>query len=132
MYNLLRSLLPIAAFAMIAPISGMAQATPNKITDVMVTLTVKPGITRDQVVKVMKEEVTATVKLYLDGKIRQWYSRADGRGVVFIMACNSVEEAKAQMEQLPLAKLNVMDYDYIPLSPLQPLHFLVDPPPAQQ
>jgi hypothetical protein len=80
----------------------------------------------------MKEEVTATVRLYLDGKIRQWYSRADGRGVVFILACNSVEEAKARMEQLPLAKLNVMDYDYLPLSPLQPLHFLVDAPPAQQ
>jgi hypothetical protein len=43
-----------------------------------------------------------------------------------------VEEAKAKMEQLQLAKLNVMDYDYLPLSPLQPLHFLVDAPPAQQ
>ena len=131
MYNF-SSLLALAALAMIAPIPGTAQTPPNKITDVMVTLTVKPGITRDQVVKVMKEEVTATVRLYLDGKIRQWYSRADGRGVVFILACNSVEEAKARMEQLPLAKLNVMDYDYLPLSPLQPLHFLVDAPPAQQ
>jgi hypothetical protein len=130
MYNF-SSLLALA-FAMMAPFSGTAQTPPNKITDVMVTLTVKAGITRDQVVKVMKEEVTATVKLYLDGKIRQWYSRADGRGVVFILACNSVEEAKAKMEQLPLAKLNVMDYDYLPLSPLQPLHFLVDAPPAQQ
>lgn len=132
MYNFPSFLLAIAAFAVIAPISGMAQTTPNKITDVMVTLTVKPGVTRDQVVKVMRDEVTATVKLYLDGKIRQWYSRADGRGVVFIMACTSVEDAKAKMEQLPLAKLNLMDYDYIPLSPLQPLHFLVDAPPAQQ
>ena len=131
MYNF-SSLLALAALAMIAPIPGTAQTPPNKITDVMVTLTVKPGITRDQVVKVMKEEVTATVRLYLDGKIRQWYSRADGRGVVFILACNSVEEAKARMEQLPLAKLNVMDYDYLPLSPLQPLPFLVDAPPAQQ
>jgi len=130
MYNF-SSLLALA-FAMMAPFSGTAQTPPNTITDVMVTLTVKAGITRDQVVKVMKEEVTATVKLYLDGKIRQWYSRADGRGVVFILACNSVEEAKAKMEQLPLAKLNVMDYDYLPLSPLQPLHFLVDAPPAQQ
>jgi hypothetical protein len=131
MYNF-SSLLALAALAMMAPIPGTAQTPPNRITDVMVTLTVKPGITRDQVVKVMKEEVTATVRLYLDGKIRQWYSRADGRGVVFILACNSVEEAKARMEQLPLAKLNVMDYDYLPLSPLQPLHFLVDAPPAQQ
>jgi hypothetical protein len=125
-------LLTFAALAMIAPISGSAQTAPNKITDVMVTLTIKPGVTRDQFVKVMKEEVTATVKLYLDGKIRQWYSRGDGRGVVFILACNTVEEAKAQMEQLPLAKLNVMDHEYLPLSPLQPLNFLLDAPPARQ
>jgi len=29
---------------------------------------------------VMPAEIRATVKLYLDGKIRQWYSRGDGRG----------------------------------------------------
>ncbi|MEI9974872.1 MAG: hypothetical protein WDO73_24160 [Ignavibacteriota bacterium] len=123
-------LLAFAALAAVAPISGIAQTTPPKVTDVMVTLTIKPGVTRDQFLKVMKDEVTATAKLYLDGKIRQWYSRA--RGVVFTLACNTVEEAKANMEQLPLAKLNVMDYEYLALSPLQPLRFLLDTPPARQ
>ena len=123
----------LALLAMFATVPGSAQTpSPSPITDVMVTLTVKPGIARDQVVKVMKEEVTATVKLYLDGKIRQWYSRADGRGVVFIMACSTVEEAKAKMEQLPLAKLNIMDYDYMPLRPLQPLNFLIEAPAGQK
>jgi hypothetical protein len=132
MYNYLLPAAALALLAMLAPVPGSAQTAPNKITDVMVTLTIKPGVTREQFVKVMKEEVTATVKLYLDGKIRQWYSRGDGRGVVFIMACNTVEEAKTQMEQLPLAKLNVMDYDYMPLRPLQPLTFLIEAPAAQK
>ncbi len=70
MYNYL--LVTFAALAMIAPVQ--AQTPPVKVTDVMVTLTVKPGITRDQIVKVMHDEVSATVRLYLDGKIRQWYS----------------------------------------------------------
>ena len=132
MYNHLMKAATLAVLALFAAVPGSAQTAPNNITDVMVTLTVKPGVSRDQVVKVMKEEVTATVKLYLDGKIRQWYSRGDGRGVVFIMACNTVEEAKAKMEQLPLAKLNIMDYDYMPLRPLQPLNFLIEAPITQK
>jgi hypothetical protein len=134
MYNYL--LVTFAALAMIAPVQSSAQGSaptpPIKVTDVMVTLTVKPGITRDQIVKVMHEEVSATVRLYLDGKIRQWYSRADGRGVVFILACSGVEEAKTMMEKLPLAKLNLMDYDYVGLGPLQPLNFLLADAPARQ
>jgi hypothetical protein len=128
MYNYL--LVTFAALAMIAPVQ--AQTPPVKVTDVMVTLTVKPGITRDQIVKVMHDEVSATVRLYLDGKIRQWYSRADGRGVVFILACGGVEEAKAMMGKLPLAKLNLMDYEYVELAPLQPLNFLLAEAPARQ
>jgi hypothetical protein len=34
---------------------------------------------------VIPDEIQATVKLYLDGKIRQWYSRGDGKGVVFLV-----------------------------------------------
>jgi hypothetical protein len=40
----------------------------------MVILTVKDGVTRQQIMNIMPAEVRATVKLYLDGKIRQWYS----------------------------------------------------------
>ncbi len=130
MYNL--TLLTFAMLAMVASLPASAQAPPVKVTDVMVTLTVKPGITRDQIMKVMHDEVSATVRLYLDGKIRQWYSRADGKGVVFILACASVDEAKAMMEKLPLAKLNLMDYEYLGLAPLQPLRGLLADAPAQQ
>jgi hypothetical protein len=133
MYNHMTSLLAaFATLAMVAPISGLSQTTSNKVTDVLVTLTVKPGVTRDQIVKVMHDEVSGTVRAYLDGKIRQWYSRADGKGVVFILNCASVEEAKATMEQLPLAKLNLMDYEYLPLSPLQPLGTLLGSPAPRQ
>jgi hypothetical protein len=44
-----------------------------KTTEVMVILTARQGVSREQIMKVMPAEIRATVKLYLDGKIRQWY-----------------------------------------------------------
>jgi hypothetical protein len=54
-----------------------------KTTEVMVILTAKQEVTLDQILRIMPAEIRATVKLYLDGKIRQWYSKGDGRGVIF-------------------------------------------------
>jgi hypothetical protein len=65
------------------------------------------------------------VKLYLDGKIRQWYSRGDGKGVIFVVDAKSEEEARALMETLPLAKEQLMDDQYIPVGPLMPLRALM-------
>jgi hypothetical protein len=101
---------------------------PTKTTEVMVVMTAKPGIERAQFSKLMPDEVRSTVRLYLDGKIRQWYSRADGKGVIFILNATSAAEAQAIMETLPLAKANVVNDDYVELAPLAPLGSLIGPP----
>ncbi len=101
---------------------------PGKTTEVMVVMTKKPGIELAQLSKLMPDEVRSTVRLYLDGKIRQWYSRADGKGVIFILNATSVAEAQATMETLPLAKANVVNDDYVELAPLAPLGSLIGPP----
>jgi hypothetical protein len=103
----------------------LAAQTPSQPTQVMAILAVRPAVTRDQIMKVMPEEVRATVKLYLDGKIQQWYSRGDGKGVVFIMNCSSVAEAKTVTDQLPLRRLDLADFEFMPLSPLAPLRVLL-------
>ncbi len=74
----------------------------------------------------MQAEIRDTVQLYLDGRIQQWYSRTDGRGVVFLLDCRSVEEAKALTDQLPLIKAKLAKFDFIALSPLRPLGLLLD------
>jgi hypothetical protein len=107
-------------------------AVSPKTTEVMVILTAKPGVTREQIMKVMPAEIRATVKLYLDGKIRQWYSRGDGRGVILFLDVKTVDEAHAVMDTLPLSKENLMDHDYIPVGPLLPLGSLIGGGPAQQ
>lgn len=94
-------------------------------TEVMVVMTARQGVTRQQIMKIMPDEIRATVKLYLDGKIRQWYSRGDGRGVVLILDAKTVDEAHAAIESMPLSKENLVDHDYIPVGPLLPLAALL-------
>lgn len=128
----LKSRILLLSLALAAPLAAQPQATPSKTTEVMVMLTVKPGVAREQIAKVLPDEVRATVRLYLDGRIRQWYSRSDGQGVVFILDCKDVAEASAVMEQLPLAKQKLADYEFTPLSSLAPLSVLLSTPPAGQ
>ena len=132
LFPLLMSLLPMASVAQAEPSPQPPPSVPRpKTTEVIVMLTAKQGVTREQIMKVMPAEIRATVKLYLDGKIRQWYSRGDGRGVVLFLDVKSVEEAHAVMDTLPLSKENLMDHEYLPVGPLLPLGGLIGGGPVQ-
>lgn len=76
---------------------------------------------------VMPDEVRATLRLYLDGKIDQWFVRKDQPGVVFILNTADVGEARGTLEQLPLGKAGLMEFDLIPMGPLAPLGILAGP-----
>ena len=125
----LLAMLPIASVAQSQ--SGTASSVPSiaipKTTEVIVIETPRQGVTPDQIMAVMPTEIRATVTLYLDGKIRQWYSRGDGKGVVFVVDAKTEDEARAIMETLPLAKEHLMDHQYIPVGPLLPLRALMGP-----
>lgn len=130
---LLMSLLPLASMAQSEPSRQPPPSVPPpKTTEVMVMLTAKPGVTREQIMNVMPAEIRATVKLYLDGRIRQWYSRGDGRGVVLFLDVKTVDEAHAVMDTLPLSKENLMDHEYVPVGPLLPLGGLIGGGPMKQ
>ena len=120
-----QSLAPSAPAPSDAPSPAPSGAPSPKTTEVMVILTARQGVTRQQIMNIMPAEIRATVKLYLDGKIRQWYSRGDGRGVIFLIDAQTVEEAHAVIEAMPISKENVMDHQYIPVGPLMPLAALL-------
>jgi hypothetical protein len=126
--------LPVASVAQSQ--SGAAPGVPKvaipKTTEVLVIQTARQGVNPQQIMAVMPAEIQATVKLYFDGKIRQWYSRGDGRGVVFLVDAKTEEEARALMETLPLAKEQLMDHVYIPVGPLMPLRALMGAGPVGQ
>ena len=126
MIPLLSAVLPLvsAAQSQSGRNSGVPSVAIPKTTAVLVILTPKQGVTRQQVMAVIPEEIRATVKLYLDGKIREWYSRGDGKGVIFLLDVKTEDEARVIMETLPLAKEQLMDHEYIPVGPLMPLRAL--------
>lgn len=105
--------------------SGAATAAVPKVTGVLVIETAKQGINPQQIMAVIPEEIRATTKLYLEGKIREWYSRGDGKGIVFLLDAKTEDEARAIMETLPLARERLMDSQYIPVGPLMPLKALI-------
>lgn len=101
----------------------------NLVTGVLVLLTPRPGVTQEQVMKFMPAEIRATVRLYLEGKILQWYARGDGKGAVFILDSKDLAEAEAVINGLPLAGENLLDHQFIPIGPLKPLGLLLSGPP---
>jgi len=83
--------------------------------------------TPEQIKEIFPEEVPATLKLYLSGKIDQWWVKQTQTGAVFLMNVTTIEEARALMEELPLGKAGLMKHEFIELGPLTPLHlFLTD------
>ena len=129
----MKSMIPLfVAMLPVTPLahsqSGTASQVPSvaipKTTAVLVIETPKQGVTAQQVMAVIPEEIQATVKLYLDGKIREWYSRGDGKGVVFLLDVKTEAEARETVESLPLAKAQLMDHQFVPVGPLMPLRAL--------
>ena len=108
--------------------AAQTQVAAPTTTGVLVILTAKSGVTREQVMAVMPAELRATVQLYVNGKIREWFSRADGRGAVFLLDAKDAHEAETIMDALPLAKQNLMDHEYIAVGPLLPLRMLIANP----
>ena len=105
---------------------GVVEQPKNPTTGVLDLLTAKPGLTREQITKFMPAEIRATVRLYLDGKIQQWYARGDGKGAVFILGCKDVAEAEAVINGLPLSGESLLNHEFIPIGPLKPLGLLLD------
>ncbi|HEY1611105.1 MAG TPA: hypothetical protein VGG24_17710 [Paraburkholderia sp.] len=86
---------------------------------------IKP-VSDEQRKDIMPKEAPATLKHYLDGTIEQfWYRQGDKPGVVFLMNVESVEEAQAELDTLPLVTGGFAKYDLIPVGPLAPLGLLI-------
>ena len=85
-------------------------------------------LTDEQRKEMLPKEVPDTLRMYLDGKIDQFWSREDQSGVVFLMNAASVEEARSMVEMLPLAANGYLVFEYIAVGPLQPLALLIQPP----
>jgi len=97
---------------------------PKPVTHILAIGTLTPGATIAEVRAILPTEVRETVKLYLAGKIDQWFSLADRNGVVFLLNVTDPKEAHAMLEALPLGQAHLMRFELLPLAPLAPLRQL--------
>lgn len=87
---------------------------------VMAIGTLKP-LTPEQRQMYLPKEVPATLQLYLDGKMEQFWLRDNQAGVIFLMTVDSVEEADGLLKALPLGRANLLTFELMPIGPLTPL-----------
>jgi hypothetical protein len=77
---------------------------------------------------ILPSEVRETVRLYLAGRIDQWYVQPDQSGVVFILNVTDLKAAHQLLDGLPLGQAGLMKFQFIPLGPLSPLRLLLSEP----
>jgi hypothetical protein len=104
--------------------SATPPAPPTPTTRILAIGTVDPGADFAAGRAILPTEVRETVKLYLDGKIDQWYSLQGRIGVAFILNVTDTAAAREMLEKLPLGQAHLMSFELIPLAPLNPLRQL--------
>jgi hypothetical protein len=113
-------------FSLFGPNSGYPQSmtTSTPTTKILAIGTINPGVDPANVFAILPNEVRDTVDLYLNGKIDQWYSQQERRGVVFILNVTDPAAARDMLEKLPLGQAHLMSFELIPIGPLKPLRQL--------
>jgi hypothetical protein len=84
-----------------------------------------PGAQVEDILPHRTAEIQAVWDLYAQGVCREFYGRADQPGAAILMLESpSVEAAREAVSTLPLARLNLLDFELIPLAPFTPLQSL--------
>jgi hypothetical protein len=66
-------------------------------------------------------------KLYNVGPVREMYSCPDRRlGVVFVLECGSVDEARRALDELPFVREGLIEFDFIRLGPFSYVELLFE------
>jgi hypothetical protein len=107
------------------PRSPLSTSKQRASTKYLAIGTFPKPLTEEQFKQYMPNEVPATLQIYLDGKMDQFWLRQDGKGVVFVMTTDSAEEADAILKALPLGKADLLQFELIAIGPLTPRGMLM-------
>ena len=79
---------------------------------------VDPQTTIEKIQPLLEAEVKHAWKMYKEGTVREMYNCQDrSMGVVFILECSSVDEARKSLDELPFVREKLIDFEIIPLGP---------------
>jgi hypothetical protein len=129
----------VTVLAAISPTASFAQSAesasppPSSNLDVPTTKLLAIGTftakgTPERWKPLLHAEVRDTVRLYLTGKIDQWYLKQDQSGVVFVMSVTDPKEALELLGKFPFGQAGLMEFQIIPLGPIGPLRVLLTEP----
>jgi hypothetical protein len=91
---------------------------------IMAIASPKAALTPEILAPHMGAEVPHTLRLYLDGVVEQFWFR-ERNGPIFLMNVESVEQARATLEAMPMVKAKLIAYELMPVGPLMPLGRLI-------
>jgi hypothetical protein len=86
-----------------------------------------PRTTPESLMLQLNPELKRAWELYTGDVFREMYYRRDGAGVVMVLECASVEEARSVIATLPMVSEGLIDFDFIPLGPFVGLSELFAP-----
>lgn len=124
MKNALASIAMMLSLISSGNLHAQSASPPTPTTRILAIGTLNPGVDPAAARAILPTEVRETVKLYLDGKIDQWYSLQEKTGVAFILNVTDKAAAHEMLEKLPLGQAHLMSFELIPLGPLNPLRQL--------
>jgi hypothetical protein len=115
------------SFAQMAPLETNSVTSVSSVptTKLLAIGSLTPNANVAVLKTILPSEVRETVRLYLAGKLDQWFVKQDQTGVVFILNVTDPKEAGELLETLPLGRAGLMKFQLIPLGPLKPLGVLL-------
>jgi hypothetical protein len=87
----------------------------------------KPGVTLDDLRPYLRDEVSNVWRLWKAGIVRENYARADVGGVIIVFELESVEAARRYVDDFPLSKAGLLEWQFLAFDAPLPLEFLFDP-----
>ena len=75
-----------------------------------------PGVNDGQFTDdILKAEARKAWELYQSGVLRELYFTADKDEAVLVLECDSADEARRQLSELPLMRAGLIDFRVLPL-----------------
>ncbi len=85
-----------------------------------------PGVTMETVQPYLRDEVSNVWRLWKAGVVRENYARVDEPGVVIIFECDSVSVARQYVDDFPLSRAGLLEWELIAVEAPLPLQFMFD------
>lgn len=86
----------------------------------------RPGYTLKDLTPYLKDEAANAWRLWKAGIIRENYARLDVTGVVIVFECKDAAEAKMYLDDFPMTKVGLIEWDVIPVTAPLPIESLFD------